>query len=115
MQIKVGLVYNYNGELKQRTGSSLPIEVKSNVSDITLKRVALDKHLAFNKQLPRDHEFVLLYPDFKQVKYIPGTKQPFTLQHYKKCLGKPYQRIVLYLCAEEDFSGMCIVHAVFVS
>ena len=73
-QIKVGLAYSSNGELKQRRGSSLPIDVKSNISDITLKRVALDKHLAFNKQLPRDHEFVLLYPDFQQVKCIPGTR-----------------------------------------
>ena len=106
-QIKVGLAYNSNGELKQRRGSSLPIDVKCNISDITLKRVALDKHLAFNKQLPRDHEFVLLYPDFQQVKYIPGTSQPFTLRCYKECLGKPYQRITLYLCDEEDFTGTC--------
>ena len=84
----------------------MPIEVKNNISDITLKRVALEKHLAFNKQLPRDHEFVLLYPDFQQVKYIPGTRQPFTLRHYKECLGKPYQRITLFLCAEEDLTGI---------
>lgn len=107
LQIKVGLAYNSDGELKQRRGSSLPIDVKCNISDITLKRVALDKHLAFNKELPRDHEFLLLYPDLQQVKYVPGTSQHFTLRCYKECLGKPYQRITLYLCDKEDFTGTC--------
>lgn len=54
-------------------GSTLPIDAKCNISDITLKRVALDKHMAFNKQLSRDREYMLLYPEFQQVKYIPGT------------------------------------------
>ena len=39
--MKVGLAYNSNGELKPRRGSSLPIDVKCNISDIALKRVAL--------------------------------------------------------------------------
>lgn len=101
------MVYNYNGDLKQKRGSTLPIEVKSNITDITLKRVALEKHLAFNILLPKDHEYLILYPDFQQVKYIPGTTQPFTLQRYKEYLGKPYQRITLFLCDEEDFMGTC--------
>lgn len=69
-QIKVGLAYNSNGEHKQRRGFSLLIEVKCNITEITLKRVALHKHLAFNKQLSRGHEFMFLYRDFQEVKYL---------------------------------------------
>ena len=34
---------------------------------------------------------------------IPGTQKPFTLKEYKDELGKPYERITLYICKQEDY------------
>ncbi|XP_053272707.1 G2/M phase-specific E3 ubiquitin-protein ligase-like [Pleuronectes platessa] len=51
-----------------------------------------------------DGEYVLLYPDGSQVKNIPGTDTPFTIEKYKEAIGKPYQRLTLYICTLEVMS-----------
>ena len=47
----------------------------------------------------------MLYPDLTLVCMIPGTQKPFTLKEYKDELGKPYERITLYICKQEDYLG----------
>ena len=45
----------------------------------------------------------MLYPDLTLVCMIPGTQTPFTLKEYKDELGKPYERLTLYICKREDY------------
>ncbi|XP_048582089.1 uncharacterized protein LOC116610261 [Nematostella vectensis] len=49
--------------------------------------------------------FIMLYPDFQGVKYIPGTCQNFVLDRYKECLGKPYNRITFYIVNRADYAS----------
>ena len=70
-----------------------------------MKDLAVDKVLAHNKDL-RDYgelNWVLLYPDFDFVLNIPGTQEPFSVEKYKKSIGRPYSRTHLYLCKMQDY------------
>ena len=40
-----------DGILRIKRGSALPVEVKSNISDVLLIRAAVNKHSAFHKHL----------------------------------------------------------------
>ncbi|XP_039465100.1 G2/M phase-specific E3 ubiquitin-protein ligase-like [Oreochromis aureus] len=59
----------------------------------------------FNKNL-KDGPFLLLYPDGTEVITVPGTQRPFTLEAYKAEVGKPYQRITVFICLKSDFEDV---------
>ena len=86
--------------------------MKKSATDVTVKRVAIEKHLAHNKGLhveSTDHaEWIPLYPDLDVVLCIPGTKECFSVQRYKESIGKPYNRVNLYLCRQSDHKGINI-------
>lgn len=94
------------GVLKLVRGKSLPIDIQPQWSSEELLPAAVKKQKAFNQDM-EDCAHVLLYPDGKEVKNIPGTDTPFTLQKYKEAIGKTYQRITLYICTLEDFADNC--------
>ena len=82
LQISVGLVElnNEHNELKIKRASSLPISVRKSATDLTVKRVAIEKHLAHNKNLrvetnELNTEWIPLHPDLDVVLYIPGTRE----------------------------------------
>ena len=102
-QINIGIA-EFDGRLKVKRGSLLPIEVNKTASDITVKRLGKEKQLAFNRHLREgdDGDWQLLHPDFVVKYYIPGTKVPFTIEKYKESLGRPYNRVNLYICKTED-------------
>ena len=54
--------------------------------------------MKFNKDLTSGGGFTLLYPDRMEVKNLPGSTEAFTLNRYREELGKPYPRIMLYIC-----------------
>ena len=65
----------------------MPLEVKSNISDMLRMRAAVTKHAAFQKNLADGSKhYILLYQDYGIVKYIPGTQQPFNLLKYMEML-----------------------------
>ncbi len=66
------------------------------------KREAYDK--SFNTKL----SWNLVYPDGQLCSTLPGqAEEEFTVRKYKEDLGKPYNRITLYLCPEEpDFVSL---------
>jgi hypothetical protein len=74
-------------------------------SEVRVKRLGIEKQLAHNRQLREgdDGDWQLLYPDCDMVYYIPGTKAPFTVEKYKESLGRPYNRVHLYICKTEDY------------
>lgn len=47
--------------------------------------------------------YVLLYPDFSEVYFVPGTKDIFSLSKYKEAIGKDYKRLTFYLCTRDEF------------
>lgn len=89
----------------------LPISVRKSATDVTVKRVAVEKHMAHNKSLRAESaemktEWILLYPDLDVAFYIPGTKDCFSVEKYKESIGKPYNRVNLYLCRKRDYEGI---------
>ena len=47
--------------------------------------------------------YCLLYPDKTKAELLPGSEEPFTLQRYKEEIGKPYSKIVSYLCRWAEY------------
>ena len=82
-------------------------------TDVTVKRAAIEKHMAHNKSLLTQSaemktELILLYPDLDVVLYVPGTNDCFSVEKYKESIGKPYNRVNLYLCRKSDHEGITL-------
>ena len=102
--IQVGIMAGT--ELKPKKGSNLPIKVSASIDADALLAVALEKHCRFNKDLiKRDREYKLLYPDKSIVAMLPGVQEKFSLLRYKEELGKPYSRIVFFICDLKDVAS----------
>ncbi len=95
-----------SGVLKPVRGMVLPLSVKPHSNAEQLLKAAVQKMRDFNKNLPCG-PYLLLYPDGTKITNIPGTDTPFSLEHYKKAIGKAYQRITVYICRAADFPGNC--------
>ena len=66
--------------------------VRKSATDVTVKRVAVEKHIA---HYCMDSAFC-----------VPATKDCFSVQKYKKSIGKAYNRVNLYLCRNNDYEGI---------
>ncbi len=106
LQIYVGGMRFAGDSLKHVRGKSLPLDIQPHWSSEQLLAAAVKKQIDFNQDM-QDVVHVLLYPDGRQVKNIPGTDDPFTVQIYKEAIGKSYQKITLYICTAEDFETSC--------
>ena len=74
----------------------------SNSKDVKAK--AVGKLSRFNQTVSKcPSVYYLLYPDFTRVQKLPGTEEDFALFRYKEELGRPYERITLYLCKSIDY------------
>ena len=100
VSIHIGFIRLKDGELKVIRGSSLPLKVLPSIGAEELLRKGAEKMVKFNSDLSLygPSNLTLLYPDKTEVKYLPGGTEPFTLQRYHEELGKPFNRITLYLC-----------------
>ena len=115
LQIDVGLVH-VNSEhtgLKIKRASLLPISVHKAATDVTVKRLGVEKHMAHNKSLRAESaelntEWSPLYPDFDAVLYIPGTKECFSVEKHRESMGKPYNWVNQYLCRKTDYEGIIL-------
>ena len=80
-------------------GKTLPLKVRKDseyVEEALVKRQARDKAFDINTS------WKLVYPDGQLAMTLPGQpEEEFTVRKYKEHLGKPYNRITLYLCPEE--------------
>lgn len=87
-------------------GKSLPLKVNKDAKYAEVFSVALTKREAYDKSFDTKLSWKLVYPDGQYCLILPGQEdQEFTLRKYKEDLGKPYNRITLYLCPEEpDFN-----------
>ena len=92
------------GRLKLVRGSQHSLSLSPAINAYELRRKAVEKLSRFNRSLSNSPEhYCLLYPDITLVCMIPGTEKPFTLKEYKEDLGKPYERLTLYICKREDY------------
>lgn len=84
----------------------MPLIVPQHCNADFLHKAAVNKMKNFNRNL-KGENYVMVFPDGTKIINIPGTETPFTLKGYKEALGKPFQRITLYICTSEDFHTYC--------
>ncbi|XP_065104077.2 uncharacterized protein [Paramisgurnus dabryanus] len=104
VQINIGIMCLQSGALKPLRGKTLPLFTDPQITANDLLRMAEKKFKDFNKDM-EEGPYILLYPDLSEVINVPGTQRPFTLKDYKSEIGKPYQRINLFICKKNDFEA----------
>jgi hypothetical protein len=73
------------------------ITVSSSATKEHIVQKGVEKHSSFDQSFDNTVAYVLLYPDYREVRCIPGTTQPFVLSNYKQAIGKDYKRLTFYL------------------
>lgn len=102
MGIKVGIAAQTDGVIKLRRGKTHVITVNSSASKEDIIQKAMAKHTKFDQSFDETVAYVLLYPDFRELRCIPGTTQSFILSSYKQALGKDFKRLTFYLIPLDD-------------
>ena len=97
VEIKVGIASQSDGTIKTRRGKTHVITVNSSASKEQIVQKAVEKHSSFDQSFDDTVAYVLLYPDYQEVRCIPGTTKPFVLSEYKQALAKDYKRLTFYL------------------
>lgn len=87
---------------RPQRGKTISLTTDPDITAASLLNQAVKKMKDFNKDV-KDGPFLLLYPDCTEIINIPGTQRPFTLETYKAEVGKPYQRITVFICLKKDF------------
>jgi hypothetical protein len=104
VKISIALRKLRDNDLKFVRGSSLPLTVCPTIGSTELLNTAAKKIVKFNSDLTFGaFGFTLLYPDRTKVINLPGSEEPFTLEKYKKDIGKAYIRLTFYICKTEDY------------
>ena len=102
--INVGLIReNEEGKLAVVRGSKVALKVGKDFGAVEVLRAAVKKHADHDQFFCGDEDYILLYPDQKEVVKVPGSDEKFTVAKYKQELAKPYSKVDLYICREEDF------------
>lgn len=104
VEIKVGLATWNDDAFKSRRGKTHTVKVKSNAVLEDVIAEAVRKHASFDQSFDNIPPYVLLYPDFREVFFIPGTSDVFTLSAYKEAIGKEYKRLTFYLVQRDEFN-----------
>lgn len=102
VQIKVGITSQSDGTIKSRRGKTHVINVNSSANTQQIIQKAVEKHSSFDQSFDGTVAYVLLYPDYREVRNIPGTTHPFVLSEYKQAIGKDYNRLTFYLIPLDD-------------
>ena len=111
--INIGIMKSRDdGTLFTVRGKTMPVRVPTTIRKVPLLMASVEKHrdhdLSFNRSGSHN-----LYPDGREVFTIPSKPtELFQLDKYKDEIGKPYNRITLYLmekdeldtASEEEFS-----------
>lgn len=103
VEVRVGIAAQSDGVFKLRRGKTHVITVNSSASREELVQKAITKHSSFDQSFDDSVRYMLLYPDFREVKVVPGTTHDFTLSAYKDAIGKEYKRLTFYLIPEDEF------------
>ena len=87
VEVKVAFASYVDGVFKIRRGKMHSITVKSNAEKEEITRKAIAKHSSFDQTFDGTIPYVLLFPDFSEVNFVPGTKDPFVLSSYKQAIS----------------------------
>ena len=79
-------------------GKTFAVKVTPDMSYDQVLEKSLIKWENCDRTFSRDRGYVLVYPDGKLARTIPGSTEEFIMGKYKEELGKPYSRITMYLC-----------------
>ena len=101
--INMGLMWFIGPDVRTpNRGKTLPLEVRKDSGYAEVFAEALVKRQAHDQAFDSKKGRKLVYPDRQLAMNLPGQlEKEFTLRNYQKDLGKPYNRITLYLCPEE--------------
>lgn len=91
VQIKVGLTYMNGGVFRTRRRKG------------RLIKKAVEKHSSFDQSSDSVSPYVLLYPDFSEVFFVPGTEETFSILKYKEAIGKGYKQRVFISAIVTNF------------
>lgn len=91
------------GQLRVARGKRISLTAHPRATAAEILASAVQKHLACDSSLI-DTRYQLLYPDGRIVEFIPGTRDPFALKSYKDFMGKPYSKLVFFICSDEDYN-----------
>jgi len=88
VEVKVGIASVVDGVFKARRGKTPCVTVKSSADKEEITRKAVEKHSSFDQTIDGTVSYVLLFPDFNQVNFVPGTKETFVVSSYNRVIGK---------------------------
>ena len=92
-----------DGTLFAVRGKIMPVRVPTTIRRVPLLMASVEKHGDHDLSFNRSSSHNLLYPDGREVFTIPGKPAEFfQLDTYKDEIGKPYNRITLYLMTKDE-------------
>lgn len=94
--INVGLMEYECGVPKKVFGKNFPVKIPKECGYDELLEKSLKKWEDYDREFSRERGYVLVYPDGKLARTIPGTDEQFTLSGYKEGLGKAFSRINIF-------------------
>ena len=104
VNINVGImkINEKDGNLGIVRGSRQTVNVARNSHAGDVLAAAIEKHANHDQYFCSLETHILLYPDQKVVVTVPGSLNEFTVEGYRKALGKPFPKVDLYLVKFDD-------------
>ena len=91
-------------QVGQKMTISITVDKDSKAETVVEKAVEAFKRI--DTTMESIKTFHLLYPDLKnEVKFLPGSEEPFTPRKYVELLGTYYSKVRLYLVTADDWLG----------
>ena len=85
-----------------RRGKTHFVSVSSEADQEEIICKAMTKHASFDQKFDETLAYLLLYPDFREVRHIPGTTELFKLSKYKQAIANDYKRLTFHLISLDD-------------
>ena len=98
MLIYIGLLEWNEKEnvLKPKRGKKVTLRITTSAKSSLVRQKAEEKWKAYYRNLYEESQtYLLLYEEWQQVLFQPGTNELFSLERYQEEIGKDYNRIHL--------------------
>ena len=103
MQFQIGRMHLCCGRLMKIRGTNIMLTVEPSATTDNILPAAVNKLSMLDREMSTDVSYVLLFPDGTKVDRAPGSTEQFTLLAYKQFTGRPYQKLALFVCTENDY------------
>jgi len=105
LQIQIGRMHAVNGQLRKMRACTVMLTVEQSATAADILPAAVSKLAALDQDMAADDRYLLLLPDGKKVVHVPGSSDEFTVAGYKAFTGRPYQKLTLFVCLQEDYEA----------